>query len=170
MLLTAEEHWSCWGKRMDECSLSLWWRRGMRALSRRELACHRPLKSSAHCFFSQIPGRKKTGGSKGRSRSLKRKLTASAERQDWNAHSVSNQHRWTQRQRVISPSITHTQHECHQRAGDSRTSYNDGAAFATTLRWNLLNKSGETFSLEEVLLWTMAWYFVQKQWFTVKTH
>ncbi len=36
----------------------------------------------------------------------------------------------------ISPSVTHTQRECHQRAGYSRTSYNDGAAFATTLRWN----------------------------------
>ncbi len=75
-------------------------------------------------FSSQIPWRKKTGGREGWSRSLKRKLTTSAERQDWNTRSAS-----------ISPSVTHTQHECHQRVGDSRTSYNDGATFATTLRW-----------------------------------
>ncbi len=169
MLLTAEGQWSCWGKRTDECSLSVVTARHA-GIEPTWARLSRPLKSSAHCFFSQIPGRKKTGGCEGRSRSLKRKLTASAERQDWNAHSVSNQHRWTQRQRVIYPSVTHTQHECHQRAGDSRMSYNDGAAFATTLRWNLLNNSGETFSLEEVLLWIMGWYFGQKQWFTVKTH
>ncbi len=42
------------------------------------------------------------------------------------------------RGRAISPSVTHTQRESHERAGDSCTSYNDGMAFATTLRWNLL--------------------------------
>ncbi len=101
-------------------------------------ACHQPLKSSARCFFSQIPGRKKTGGREGWSRLLKRKLTASTNRQDWNTRSASIQPRWAQRQRGISPSVTHTQRECHQRAGDSRTSYNDGAAYATMLGWNLL--------------------------------
>ncbi len=35
------------------------------ALSRRELARHRPLKSSGRCFFSQIPWRKKRGGLRG---------------------------------------------------------------------------------------------------------
>ncbi len=113
-------------------------------------------------FFLTDPWEKENGRVRG-AESLSEKK-ANRER------SVSNQHRWTQRQRVIYPSVTHTQHECHQRAGDSRTSYNDGAAFATTLRWNLLNNSGETFSLEEVLLWIMGWYFGQKQWFTVKTH
>ncbi len=133
MSFTAEECWSCWVKRTDKFSLFLRWWRGQL-----ELACHRPLNSSARYVFSQITGRKKTGGREGRSRSLKRKLTASAERQDWNARSASNNPRWAQRQRGISPSMTHTQRECHQRAGDSRTSYNDGAAFATTLRWNSL--------------------------------
>ncbi len=47
-------------------------------------------------FVSQIPGRKETGGREGRSRSLKRKLTASAERQDWNTRSASNQPRWAE--------------------------------------------------------------------------
>ncbi len=61
-----------------------------------------------------------------------------AERQDWNARSASNQPCWAQRQCGISPSVTHTQCECHQRAGDSCMSYNDCAAFATTLHWNLL--------------------------------
>ncbi len=74
----------------------------------------------------------------GRSRSLKRKLTANAERQDWNTRSASIQPCWAQRQRGISPSVTHTQRECHQRAGDSRKSYNNGTAFATMLRGNLL--------------------------------
>ncbi len=80
--------WRGW---TNALSLSLRWRRGTWALSRQELACHRPLKSSAHCFISQIPGRKKTGGCKGQSRNLKRKLTASAEKQDWNARSAFTQ-------------------------------------------------------------------------------
>ncbi len=43
----------------------------------------RLLDSSAPLFFSsQVPGMKKTGGREGRRRSLKRKLSASAERQD----------------------------------------------------------------------------------------
>ncbi len=133
MSLPAAGRWSCWVKRTDECSLSLWWRRGTRAFCQCELTCHQPQKSSARCFFSQIPGRKKTGGRKGRSCSLKSKLTASAKRQGWNAPSANNQPRWSQHQRGISPSMTHTQRECHQRAGDSRTSYNNSMAFATTL-------------------------------------
>ncbi len=55
--------------------ISPWWWRGMRALSRCELAVF----SSSH-----VSGRKKTGGREERSRSLKRKLSVSAERQDWN--------------------------------------------------------------------------------------
>ncbi len=104
-----------------------WLRPCARALDRRELACHWPLKSSATVFpHSSLP------------RSLKRKLTASAERQAWNTCSAGIQPRWAQCQCGISPSVTNTQCECHQRAGDSRASYNDGAVFATTLHWNLL--------------------------------
>ncbi len=77
-------------------------------------------------FSSQVPGRKKTCGHEGRSHSLKIKLSASAERQDWNFRYESG----------ISPSMIHTQRECHQCAGETCTSYNDGAAFATTpLNW-----------------------------------
>ncbi len=72
------------------------------------------------------PGREKAGWHEGRSQSLKRKLTTSAER--------LCKHSGEQRQRGTSPSVTPTQCECHQRAGDSRMSYNDGTAFATTLR------------------------------------
>ncbi len=89
-------------------SLSLRWRQGTRALSRCELAYHRLLKSSARCFFSQITGRKKTEGREGQSRSLKRKLTMSAERQDWNARSASNQPRWVQRHCGKSRSVTYS--------------------------------------------------------------
>ncbi len=92
--IAAKGRWSCWVKRTDECSLPLWWRRGTRALSRHELACHWLLKFSIRYFFSQITGRKKTGGHEGRSRSLKRKLTASAERQDWNTLSASIPQMW----------------------------------------------------------------------------
>ncbi len=83
-------------------------------------------------FSSQVPGRKKTGGREGRSRSLKWKLSVSTGRQDWNSRNESSQSRCVQRQRGISPSMTHTQCECHQRAGETCTSFNDGAAFATT--------------------------------------
>ncbi len=75
---------------------------------------------------SQVPGRKKTGGHEGRSRSLKRKLSANAERQDWNSRNESSQARWAQHQRGISPSMTHTQRECHQRAGETCTPQEKG--------------------------------------------
>ncbi len=115
MSLTVEGRWSCWVKRTGECSLPL-----------RVMARHAGIEPT----WARL--------SLGRSRSLKRKLTASAERQDWNTRSVSIQPCWAQRQRGISPSVTHTQRECHQRAGDSRKSYNNGTAFATTLCGNLL--------------------------------
>ncbi len=70
-------------------------------------------------FSSQVPGRKKT-------------LT-----EDWNSRNGSSQSRWAQHQRGISPSMTHTQIECHPCAGETCMSYNDGAAFATT-PWNVL--------------------------------
>ncbi len=85
-------------------------------------------------FSSQVPGRKKTGWWEGRSRSLKRKSSASAERRDWNSRNESSQPRWAQRQCGISPGMSHTQLDSHQHAGEFCTSYNDGAAFATTLR------------------------------------
>ncbi len=65
-------------------------------------------------FSSQVLGRKKT-------------LT-----EDWNSRNGSSQSRWAQHQRGISPSMTHTQIECHPCAGETCMSYNDGAAFATT--------------------------------------
>ncbi len=47
----------------DRRMLSLWWCRGKRALSRRELACHRLLKSSTPLFFPHrsLGGRKWEG-------------------------------------------------------------------------------------------------------------
>ncbi len=156
--LTAEGRWSCWVKRTGECSLlcsdgrhvginPTWARLSPAA----QILC-------PAVFFSQIPWRKKTGGREGWSRSLKRKLTTSAERQDWNTRSAS-----------ISPSVTHTQHECHQRVGDSRTSYNDGATFANNaaLKFALLvgllrsyriaagDDESASWSLQEVLIWLL---------------
>ncbi len=55
MTLTAEGRWSCWVKRMGVCYLPLQWRWGTWALSQREFACHRPLKSSARCSFLTDP-------------------------------------------------------------------------------------------------------------------
>ncbi len=74
-----------------------------RALSRRELACHRLLKSSAPLF---LPGRKKTGGREGRSRSLKRKLSVSAETE-------------TLAMRAVSPA-KRTVDRCQMAAGDDQ--------------------------------------------------
>ncbi len=45
-------------------------------------------------FSSQVPGRKKRGGCEERSRSLKRKLSKSVERQDWSSRNGSSQSRW----------------------------------------------------------------------------
>ncbi len=90
--------------------------------------CSNPLPA---VFSHRSLGERKREGTRGGVALWKRKLTASAERQDWKRSQL----------RAISgiyPSVTHTQRECHRRAGYSRTSYNDGAAFATTLRWNLL--------------------------------
>ncbi len=67
---------------------------------------------SAVFFSSQIPGRKKMAGCEGRSRSLKRKLTASAERQDWNSCSASIQHsafRFPQAWHTLSVSVISVQ-------------------------------------------------------------
>ncbi len=110
----------------DRRILSLRWWRSTRAFSRRELACHRLLKSSAPLLFPH----------RSLGRSLKRKLSVSAEKQDWNSRNESSQSRWAQRQHGISPSMTHTQRECHPRPGETCMSYNGGAAFATT-SWNL---------------------------------
>ncbi len=55
-----------------------------------------------------------------------------AQRSKTETLSESNQPRWGRHQRGISPSMIHIQRECHPRAGETCTSYNDGAAFATT--------------------------------------
>ncbi len=81
--------------------------------------CSKPLP---RCFFLTGP-----------CRSLKRKLSASAERQDWNSRNESR----------ISPSMTYTQHECHQRAVESCTSYNDAVLkFALLVRLIRLSLDG----------------------------
>ncbi len=54
-------------------------------------------------YSSQVPGKKRTGRREGRSRFLKRKLSGSIERRN-----ESSQSHWAQRQRGISPSMTHT--------------------------------------------------------------
>ncbi len=122
-----EGRWSCWVKRTGECSLcgdgearGHWADVSLSPAT--QILC-------PTVFSSQVPGRKKMGGCEGRSCSLKRKLSVSAERQDWNSRNESSQSRWAKRQRGISPSMTHTQRECHQHAGETFTSYNDGAAF-----------------------------------------
>ncbi len=110
---------------------------GTRAFSRCELAC-RLLESSAPLFFPHrsLGGRKREGTSGG--------VTLWKESYPWAQRGKTE----TLAIRAVSPaersvslgfslSMTHTQRECHQRAGETCTSYNDGAAFATT-PWNLL--------------------------------
>ncbi len=117
----------------DRRMLSLWWWRGTWALGRCELACHRLLESSASLFFPHRSlGGIKREGARGAESLYEKKLSASAERQDWNSRNESSQSCWTQHQRGISPSMTHTQRECHPRAGETCTSYNDSTAFETT--------------------------------------
>ncbi len=59
-----------------------------------ELAKHRLLDSSAVLFCPAGPWEEENGRARGRSRSLKRKLSASAERQDWSTRSASIQPSW----------------------------------------------------------------------------
>ncbi len=77
-------------------------------------------------FSSQVPGRKKRAGHEGRRHALKRKLSMSVERQNWNSCNESGQSHWAQLQRGISPSMTHTQRECHPRV---RETYNTSCSF-----------------------------------------
>ncbi len=137
MSLTATEgRWSCWVKRTGECSPCVYgevhghWA----GVSSLVTSCSNPLP---RCFFLTGPWEEKRGWREEWSRSLKRKLSVNIERQDWISHNESSQSSWAQRQRGISPSMTHTQRECHPCAGKTCTSYNDSAAFVTT-PWNLL--------------------------------
>ncbi len=71
-----------WRGRTNALSLTLRWQRGIEPTwARLSLAA----KILCPLFFLTDPWEKETGGCKGRNRTLKRKLTASAEKQDWNA-------------------------------------------------------------------------------------
>ncbi len=79
-------------------------------------------------FSSQVPGRKKTGGRKGRDRSLKRKRCACAESRDWCSRSENNQNQRARHPHGISPGRKHTRCDRHRRAGETCTSRSNGAA------------------------------------------
>ncbi len=112
----------------DRWMLSLRWWWGMRALSQRELPFLQLIKSSAPLLFPHRSlGPELLSGKKAICERREARLKLS----QW------GQSCWAQRQCGISPSMTHTQRECHPHAGGTCTSYNDGAAFATT-PWNLL--------------------------------
>ncbi len=81
----------------------------------------RLLESSALLFHRTL-GRREWEDARG-GVAMKRKLSASAERWDWNSRNESSQSCWAQ-------SITQRDH--HQHAGEPCTPYNDGAAFAIT--------------------------------------
>ncbi len=114
------ERWLCWVKRTGECSIcgDGEARRHWADVSSLVTGCSNPLSC---CFFLTCPWEEEMGGREGRSHSLKRKLSVSTEKQDWNSCNETNQSRWAQHQRGISPSMTHTQRECHQRTGETYT-------------------------------------------------
>ncbi len=100
-LAAAEGRWSCWVKRTGECSL-----------------CDDGEGRGHWADVSSLVTRR--SNPLPRYRSLKRKLSASAERQDWNSRNENSRSRWAERQHGFSPSMTHTQRECHQHIGESR--------------------------------------------------
>ncbi len=65
-------------------------------------------------------------------------LTDSWEKENGRARGVESPSEKKANREHKQARLKHSQCECHQRAGDSCTSYNDGAAYATMLRWNLL--------------------------------
>ncbi len=136
-LAAAEGRWSCWAKRTGE-TLSLWWWRGTRALSWCEHAKKRLLDSSAPLFFPHrsLGGIKQEGARGGVA--LWKESYSRVQRGKTEALTVRA---FCPAERSVSmgfPQTWHTQRECHQRAGDSRTFYNDGASFAIALCLNLL--------------------------------
>ncbi len=86
-------------------------------MSRRELACHRPLKSSARCFFLTDPWEEENG--KARVADSLSEKKAYRERREARLKHSQCEHSAPLGVASFSPSVTHTQCECHQRAGDS---------------------------------------------------
>ncbi len=85
-------------------------------------------------FSSQVQGRKRAGGREELSRSLKRKLSVSAERRNSYPHSGDIPSWWVLFQRGRHQSMKHTSRDRQQRAGEPCTSNSYGVAFSTTLR------------------------------------
>ncbi len=91
-------------------------------------------------FSSQVPARKKTGGCGGQSCSLKRKLSASAERWDWCCRSENNQIQWARHLHGIYPNSKRTRCGCHHRAGGTCTNRSNGADFFNGERAGFLDQ------------------------------
>ncbi len=117
MSLTATEgRWSSWVKRTGECSLcgdgeacGNWANVGSLVTS-----CLNPLRC---CFFPH----RSLGGVSLWKESYPQPQKSETETLAMRAVSPAE----------ISPSMTHAQRDCHQHAGETCTSYNDGTAFAT---------------------------------------
>ncbi len=102
------------------------------ALSRRELICHRSAKILCPLFFLTDPWEKENGRARG-AESLSEKKADREHREARLKLSQCEQSAPLSAASAWDFPKCDRYSACHQRAGDSCTSYNDGVAFATTL-------------------------------------
>ncbi len=101
------------------------------------LLWQRPLQAQlVHCSWASLGG--KSEEREGWSCSLKRKLSASAERKDSYPYSGDIPSRWVPFQHGRRPNMKHTHSDRQQHAGKPCTGNSFGAAFTTTARKNVL--------------------------------